>query len=415
MTWLSNQSNLLKFGWYQVDENDKHIIDNNELAQQKIEKYQAEEAKRKEALEKGEPVPAFGGFEEGLGVEQIGAYDEGQNIIGNTNFGDPDQMGGFPENFQEGFQGVEDFQSFGEGFENFGKGFDENAGFGMEDQAGFPDNTSYDMNDDGYGENPVPEFDENMETGDGAELPGEGYENQNMGMSDEDMGLEMDMAPEPEPQPEEVPQINLEEIQAQIDEQIKMAEEQAAQIIADAQAQVDEIKNQAMEEGRAAGYEEGIKQAADEIEKMKADAEAEIEAEKEKQQSDFQQLIASIEPDMVDTLTQIYEHVFNVDLRENKDIILHLIRTTLGKMENGIDIILHISSDDYDLVSDEKSNLEEAMASPNSTLEIIEDPLLKENECMIESEGGIFDCSLGVELSELGRKLKLLSFDRSRR
>ena len=170
-----------------------------------------------------------------------------------------------------------------------------------------------------------------------------------------------------------------------------------------------------MEEGRNAGYQEGIQQASEEIERMKAEAEAEIEEERAKQQADFQQLVASIEPDMVDTLTQIYEHIFNVEFRENKDIVLHLIRTTLGKMENGTDIILHISSDDYDLVSDEKPNLEEAMASPNSTLEIIEDPTLKENECIIESEGGIFDCSLGIELAEVSRKLKLLAFDRNKR
>ncbi len=104
-----------------------------------------------------------------------------------------------------------------------------------------------------------------------------------------------------------------------------------------------------------------------------------------------------------------------MEFKENKDIILHLIKTTLGKMESGVDIIIHVSSDDYDLVTDEKPALEEAMASPNSNLEIIEDPLLKENECIIESEGGVFDCSLGVELSELSRKLKLLSYDRNKR
>ncbi len=302
-----------------------------------------------------------------------------------------------------------------EGFENAGGEFGEGAGFGMEDQQGSFENSSYDMGDGVYGENPSGEFGGNGEIQGTDDFQGENYANRDMGMAAEDMDLGMDMSPEV-PAPEaEVPQINLEEIQAQIDEQIKMAEEQAAQIVADAEASVEEIKNQAMEEGRAAGYEEGIKQAAEEIEKMKADAQAEIEAEKEKQQSDFQQLVASIEPDMVDTLTQIYEHVFNVELRDNKDIILHLIRTTLGKVENGTDIILHISSDDYDLVSDEKSNLIEAMAAPNSTLEIIEDPTLKENECIIESEGGVFDCSLGVELSELSRKLKLLSFDRNRR
>ncbi|WP_175475068.1 FliH/SctL family protein [Butyrivibrio sp. ob235] len=410
---MSNQSNLLKFGWYQVDENDKHIIDNNELAEQKIEKYQAQEAKRREALEKGEPVPAFGAFEEGLGFEQVGAYDEGQNIIGNTNFDDQNQIGGFNEGFQEGFP-EESVQNYGGGFDNSGV-YDENSGYGMEGQQGFGENIPYDSGEGMYGTNPAEGYGENPEAMGEYGYQGDNFDNQGMGMSEEDMNLGMDMTPEPEPTAEEVPQINLEEIQAQIDEQIRMAEEQAKQIVDDAQAQADEIRNQAMEEGRAAGYEEGIKQAAEEIEKMKAEAEEEIQAEKDKQQSDFQQLVASIEPDMVDTLTQIYEHVFNVDLRENKDIILHLIRTTLGKMESGVDIILHISADDYDLVSDEKANLEEVMASPNSTLEIVEDPLLKENECIIESEGGVFDCSLGVELSELSRKLKLLSFDRSRR
>ena len=73
------------------------------------------------------------------------------------------------------------------------------------------------------------------------------------------------------------------------------------------------------------------------------------------------------------------------------------------------------SEDDYDDVIDEKDSLDACITSPSTTMEIIEDPLLKENECMIESDSGIFDCSLGVELSELSRKLKLLSFDRVKR
>jgi flagellar assembly protein FliH len=39
---------------------------------------------------------------------------------------------------------------------------------------------------------------------------------------------------------------------------------------------------------------------------------------------------------------------------------------------------------------------------------------MKEYECIIETDGGVFDCSVGVELEELSRKLKLLSFERKR-
>ncbi len=352
MSWLSNlKNNLFKAGWVMVDENEKRIIDNNELANRKIEAFHEEEAKRMmaERQENGEDV-FFDGFSEGIGYDQINTFDENQNIIG-----------------ADGMEG-----------------------------AGF-DDTQQAMGGDGF-----------MDSS---------------GFVSDDMNLGMDMGEQASEQlVEEVPQINLEEIQAQIDEQLRMADEQAQQIIADANAKADEIikqaesmRDQAIEEGRQAGYNEGFKQGEVEAEQLKADAANEIEQEKQKLQSDFQQLISSIEPDMVEALTSIYEHVFHVEFKENKDIILHLIKTTLGKMESGVDIIIHISSDDYDLVSDEKLSLEEAMASPNSNLEIVEDPLLKENECIIESEGGVFDCSLGVELSELARKLKLLSYDRNKR
>ena len=58
--------------------------------------------------------------------------------------------------------------------------------------------------------------------------------------------------------------------------------------------------------------------------------------------------------------------------------------------------------------------LSASINNPNATMELIDDPLLNEGECMVETDGGIFDCSLGVELSELSRKLRLLAFDRRR-
>ena len=347
MSWLSNKMNLFKAGWVMVDENEKRIIDNNELANKKIERFHAEEARRlmAERQENGEDV-FFDGFSEGIDYDQINSFDADQNIIG------ADAPEGF---YQNGYSGE-----------------------GMDPGTAAMDG---DFADEG-----------------------------------------MDLTGAPEEIVEEAPQINLEEIQAQIDEQLRMADEQAQQIIADANAQAQQIlsqaeaeRGQAVEEGRQAGYNDGFTKGEAEAQQLKAEAAAQIEEDKQKLQADFQQLISSIEPDMVDALTSIYEHVFNVEFKENKDIILHLIKTTLGKMESGVDIIIHVSSDDYDLVTDEKPSLEEAMASPNSNLEIIEDPLLKENECIIESEGGVFDCSLGVELSELSRKLKLLSYDRNKR
>lgn len=207
------------------------------------------------------------------------------------------------------------------------------------------------------------------------------------------------------------PQFDMEAMQAEMDFKLQQAQEQADMIIQNAQQQADSIIAQAQEEGHRQGYEAGYQEGVQAAEALKAD----IEQQRSDLEAEYQQIVDGLEPEMVDVLTQIYEHVFGVELRDDKGIILHLLKSTLSRIESGNDLIVHISSDDYDDVIEEKAALEACITSPNTTMEIIEDPLLKENECMIESDSGVFDCSLGVELSELSRKLKLLSFDRVKR
>jgi flagellar assembly protein FliH len=212
-----------------------------------------------------------------------------------------------------------------------------------------------------------------------------------------------------EPYPD--PQFDMEAMQAEIDLKVQQAQEQADMIIQNAQEQANQIISQAQEEGHRQGYEAGYQEGVQAAEALKAD----IEQQRGDLEAQYQQIVDGLEPEMVDVLTQIYEHVFGVELRDDKEIILHLLKSTLSRIEPGKDLIVHVSSDDYDDVIEERESLEACITSPNTTMEIIEDPLLKENECMIESDSGVFDCSLGVELSELSRKLKLLSFDRAKR
>ena len=207
------------------------------------------------------------------------------------------------------------------------------------------------------------------------------------------------------------PQFDMEAMQAEIDLKLQQAQEQADMIINNAHQQAQEIMASAQQQGHQEGYDAGYQEGVAAAEALQAD----FEQQKEDLEKQYQQIVDELEPEMVDVLTQIYEHVFNIELREDKGIILHLLKSALSRIEPGNDLIVHISSDDYDDVMEQKDELDACITSPNTTMEIIEDPLLKENECMIESDSGVFDCSLGVELSEITRKLKLLSFDRKRR
>lgn len=207
------------------------------------------------------------------------------------------------------------------------------------------------------------------------------------------------------------PVINIpsqEEVAKEIDEKYKEAEAEAARIIAEAEEKAEGIKNAAHEQGKKTGYEEGYANGlAQMVEKEKELKEKETLLEEA-----YQKKIDELEPQFIDALTGIYEHIFNVELKDYREIIVHLISGTVRKIEGSRDFIVHVSKDDYPYVSMQKKQIQASVTAPNSSVEIIEDMTLSKSECMIETGGGIFDCGLGTELKELTAKLKLLSYEK---
>ena len=100
-----------------------------------------------------------------------------------------------------------------------------------------------------------------------------------------------------------------------------------------------------------------------------------------------------------------------MELQSYREILAHLISSTLRKIDGSHDFMVHVSKDDYPYVSMQKKQITAQAASPNASVEIIEDMTLGKGECLIETEGGIFDCGLGTQLAELRQKLKLLSYE----
>ena len=72
---------------------------------------------------------------------------------------------------------------------------------------------------------------------------------------------------------------------------------------------------------------------------------------------------------------------------------------------------MHVSKEDYPYVNMQKKLFSEGAVSGRGVVEVVEDITLRENECLIETDGGIFDCGAGTQLEELTKKLKLLSFE----
>ncbi len=253
-------------------------------------------------------------------------------------------------------------------------------------------------------EEPKPWLTENFYETDGDENPGvEGLVRDEDGLTEEyvDDGGGFDSNPPIADEEAYDDSAMREEMMGHLQEEIDQMRSEA---MADIQAELDTLRMQAREEGQKAGYDQGFAQG-------NAEAMAILEEERarlKEMEKEYDLNIQAVEPLFVDKLTSIYQHIFQVDLSEHRDIILHLIDTTIHSIETGKNFIIRVSKEDIGFVTMQKSKL---LGGLNEvTAEIVEDATLQKNECLIETEGGIFDCSLDVELEALSKKLKLLSY-----
>ena len=192
------------------------------------------------------------------------------------------------------------------------------------------------------------------------------------------------------------------------EELMQQAMDDIAVIKREASQQLDAERLRVLEEARQNGYAEGKRQAEQEyLAKERAMRQQMLEME-----NDYQKLVDELEPRFIDTLTGIYEQIFYVELGKYRDILVHLIGSTIRKIEGCKEFTVHVSAEDYPYVSMQKKQLQTIVGVPGSAVEIVEDLKLERNQCQIETATGIFDCSLGTELEELSGKLKLLSYER---
>jgi len=172
-------------------------------------------------------------------------------------------------------------------------------------------------------------------------------------------------------------------------------------------SELETLKKNAIETGKKEGFLAGQTEALKTMEVANAEL---LKKEKELQKQ-YEQKIQELEPLMVDTLTGIYEHIFKIDLKTKRELIVNLIENTMQKIEGTRDFLIHISKDDYAYVSMNKKQISTNVIA-NSTVEIIEDITLNKGECLIETGGGIFDCGINTHLEELTKALKLLSYEK---
>ncbi len=217
-------------------------------------------------------------------------------------------------------------------------------------------------------------------------------------------GEEEENALTPEQEAEEL----LTQARAEAEDILAGARAEAEQIRKEAQTQAQAQKSQVLSQAREEGYRDGLAQA-----KAHEDAmEQEYQERQQELEEEYQQQVDVLEPAFVDTITGIYEHIFHVELSSYREVLGYLISDTIRKQEGSRKFMIHVSKEDYSYVNMQKKQLLAGAVAESADVDIVEDMTLGKNDCMIETENGIFDCGLGTQLSELKRKLMLLAWSR---
>ena len=194
---------------------------------------------------------------------------------------------------------------------------------------------------------------------------------------DEFLGLVDTISAEPQEEPVDMS----EQTEAILNE----AREEAERIIADANSQADEILSAAQLNADA----------------MKNLARKDGEKKKKKKQ-------LQMEREIIEMCLPVFEHVFNVELSGKKDVLYHLLDHCIMKIERTGQMQIKVSETNAEFIKGKKEEIQGKVGAEVG-LDIIADPLLNDSQCIIETDGGIFDCSIDTELDNLIRQIRALS------
>ncbi len=202
---------------------------------------------------------------------------------------------------------------------------------------------------------------------------------------------------------------DLEEVRAQAQAMIDDANAQIEEMKEEARRDIEEERQRILKDANQLGYDEGYKAGHAETDEMKR----ELAAEKQRLYDEYDRMVEELEPRFIDTITEVYSHIFGIELADNRDILVHLIDSTLRQVESSRTFIVHVSKEDYPFVNMKKQELTEGATAGKGMVEIIEDIALSQGACLIETDGGIFDCGVDTQLQELTNRLRVLSFEKS--
>lgn len=193
------------------------------------------------------------------------------------------------------------------------------------------------------------------------------------------------------------------------------ARQEADSIVFTAKMQADNLMSEArsnadaiFEAQKKAGYEEGMRAGREKMENRQKQMEEEFHQKEDKLTEEYEQKLAVMEPELVDTMIQVFDKVFGIQFEDKRPIILSLVNTAIHGAESAKSFRIQVSEKNRAYLEEHLDEIREKIAHNHVEISIASDTGLSEEACRIETEYGIYDCSIDVEMANLIRDIRSL-------
>lgn len=204
---------------------------------------------------------------------------------------------------------------------------------------------------------------------------------------------------------EEVPEVN----------PIEQATEEAERILAEAKAQADAVLKQAYLDAKNLREEakvQGVAEANVTMQKTLKEKREALEAAYSTRKRDLEQEYTSkrdnMESDLVDVILEVFNKVFHIQFDNKKHILMHLINDAILNIEGDRKFRIKVADSNVLFLENHREDIMERVGH-GIELEFIADSTMDGNGCLIETDSGVFDCSLGTQLENLIKDIRSLS------
>ena len=204
-------------------------------------------------------------------------------------------------------------------------------------------------------------------------------------------------------EPEIAPEDLLAQARAEAEAIVAAAQAEAIRISDDARLEAEKL----FEKSKLEGYNEGSSKLRAEVADEKARMQEELIELKHQLKDEHMKKMEVMESDIIDAVIKVFRHVFNIQFDNKKQILLYLVHNTLMNVEVGKEFHIRVSSANYKFFESRIGDIKEKIGN-DIDIEIVNDMTLGAEDCIIETESGVFNCVIDMELANLEKDIRSL-------